>query len=150
MARRICFREEWLVELNLLPNRSSAQRVTMQQGRKRATNEQHYLWHTGSSSDACSGSYYQIIMLFGQNTPWLSSKVVLEAHDISRHGSGDLLKNRFWPHDENAGGPPPRAPPGGFRGPPSGIVHHRIIIMYMDAFMICFVFQIWMIHVFMV
>ena len=34
-------------------------------------------------------------MRFGWDTPWVSRKVVLEAHDIPRDGSGDLLKNRF-------------------------------------------------------
>ena len=46
---------QWLVEFNLLPNRSLAQRVIMRPGRNWATKEQTYLWQTGSSSDARSG-----------------------------------------------------------------------------------------------
>ena len=71
-----------LVEFILLPNGSSG--VIMRTRRKRATTEQNYVWRGGSSNVACSGSIYQIIMRFGQNTPWVSNKVVLEAHGISQ------------------------------------------------------------------
>ena len=42
-----------------------------------------------------SGSYCQIVMRFSGNTPQVSGKVLPEAQDIPRHGSGDPLKNKF-------------------------------------------------------
>ena len=53
------------------------------------------MWRRRFSSAACSGSIYQIIIRFGWNTLEVSRKVVLEAQDIPRHGSGDRLENRF-------------------------------------------------------
>ena len=80
----------------MLPNRSSAQRIIIGPGRKRATKEQTYLYQTGSSNLNCSGSTNQIVMRFSKNTIEVSRKVLLAAHDIPRRGSGDLLRNRFW------------------------------------------------------
>ena len=42
-----------------------------------------------------SGSAHQIFIRFSGNTPQVSGKVLSEAQDIPRHGSGDPLKNRF-------------------------------------------------------
>ena len=67
----------------------------MRLGKEHPVLEQTYLWRGGSSSAACSGSICQIIIRFGWNTPWVSRKVVLEAHDIPRRGSGDPLQDRF-------------------------------------------------------
>ena len=57
--------------------------------------EQNYVWRGVSSSAACSGSICQIIIRFGWYILGVSRKVVLEAQDIPRHGSGDPLENRF-------------------------------------------------------
>ena len=42
-----------------------------------------------------SGSARQILIRFSGNTPQVSGKVLSEAHEILRHGSGDLLLDRF-------------------------------------------------------
>ena len=42
-----------------------------------------------------SGSAHQILIRFSGNTPQVSGKVLPEAQDIPRHGSGDPLKDRF-------------------------------------------------------
>ena len=94
-------RNIWLVELNLLPNRSSAQRVLMRPRRKRATQEQNYLVQVGSSSVTCSGSTSSNAIRFSGNHIQVSRNVVLEAHDIWRRGSGDMPKDRFWSHDKH-------------------------------------------------
>ena len=67
----------------------------MRLGKEHPVLEQTYLWRGGSSSATCSGSNYQIIMRFGWNTLEVSRKVVLEAHDIPRRGSGDPLEDWF-------------------------------------------------------
>ena len=51
------------------------------------------MWRRGPSTVACSGSIYQIFIRFGWNIPEVSRKVIPEAHDIPRHGSGDLLED---------------------------------------------------------
>ena len=43
-------------------------------------------------------------MKLGTDTLEVSRKVVLEAHDNSRRGSGDLLEDRFWQHEEYESG----------------------------------------------
>jgi hypothetical protein len=68
----------------------------MRPGRNWATKEQTYLWQTGSSNFNCSGSMRQIWTPLRINHLQVSYEVVLEAHDIPRPKSGDLLVNRFW------------------------------------------------------
>ena len=86
---------QWLVELNLFPYRSSAQRVIMQPGRNWATKSQNYLWQTGSSNFNFSGSMRHIWTPLRINHLQVSYEVVLEAHNTPRPKSGDLLVNRF-------------------------------------------------------
>ena len=57
--------------------------------------EQNYLWHGGASIATCSGSRLQNFMRLQKNTVQIPRKVFPEAQDIPRHGSRDLLKNRF-------------------------------------------------------
>ena len=85
------------------PERIVIMRPVMRPGRKRATKEQTYLWQTVSSSGTCSGSLHEIWIRFLRNHIQVSSKVVSEDHDIPRPGSGDLLMDPFWVHDEYAG-----------------------------------------------
>ena len=66
----------------------------MRLGKEHPVLDQNYVWRRGCSSATCSGSIYQIIMRFGWNTLGVSRKVVLEAHDIPRRGSGDPLMDR--------------------------------------------------------
>ena len=46
-----------------------------------------------------SGSICSIAMSLLWDTPQVSGKVLPEAQDIPRHGSGDPLENSFWSHD---------------------------------------------------
>jgi hypothetical protein len=92
----------WLVELNCFPNRSSAQRVIMRAGRKWATLGGKLYGEIVVWNGACSGCVHQIVMKLRINHLQVSRKVFLEAHDNWRRGSRDLLKDRFWLHEENA------------------------------------------------
>ena len=67
----------------------------MRLGKEHGLSDQNYVWHGRSSNMTCSGSNCQIIMIFSGNHVQVSSKVVLEAQDIARDGSGDPLKDRF-------------------------------------------------------
>ena len=67
----------------------------MRPGKEACLSEQNYVWQGGPSNVTCSGSIYQIIIRFRKNTPWVPRKIVLEAHDILRHGYGARLENRF-------------------------------------------------------
>ena len=57
--------------------------------------EQHYLWQGRASIVTCSGSTHQNVMPLQSDTPYVPRKVFPEAQDIPRHGSGDLLEDRF-------------------------------------------------------
>ena len=50
-----------------------------------------------------SGSARQIFIRFSGNTPQVSGKVLPEAQDIPRHGSGDPLMVRFFSYDRILG-----------------------------------------------
>ena len=58
--------------------------------------DQTYLWHGHASIATCSGSSLQNFIRLQKNTAQTPRKVFPEAQDIPRHGSGDLLVNRFW------------------------------------------------------
>ena len=57
--------------------------------------DQNYLWHGRASIPTCSGSRLQNFMRLQKNTVQIPRKVFPEAQDIPRHGSGDLLMDRF-------------------------------------------------------
>ena len=67
----------------------------MRQGKEASVLDQNYVWQGRPSNMTYAGSYCQIFIRFPGNTPQVPRKVVLEAHDIPRHGSGDPLKDRF-------------------------------------------------------
>ena len=57
--------------------------------------EQTYLWHGHASIATCSGASLRNFMRLHKNTAQIPRKVFPEAQDIPRHGSGDLLVDRF-------------------------------------------------------
>ena len=66
----------------------------MRLGKEAGLSDQNYLWHGGYSNMTCSGSVLLVVTRFSGNHIQVSRKVVLEAHDIPRDGSGDQLENR--------------------------------------------------------
>ena len=67
----------------------------MRVGKEAGLSDQNYVWHGGSSNMTCSGSALLVVTRFSGNQVQVSRKVVLEAHDIPRDGSGDPLVEKF-------------------------------------------------------
>ena len=58
--------------------------------------DQNNLWQQRASNMMCFGSICQIFIRISGNTLEVSRNIVLEAHDIPRHGFGSRLMDRFW------------------------------------------------------
>ena len=67
----------------------------MRAGKEAGLSDQDYVWQVGPSTVMYSGSALLVVTSFSGNQLQVSRKVVLEAHDIPRHGSGDPLEDRF-------------------------------------------------------